>query len=68
MLEREPIQRLVRKKQLAAFKHESFWYCMDNLRDKQILEKLNKQNYHLEITNEYIYLWWIRIFGKSISK
>ena len=24
MLEREPIQRLVRKKQLAAFKHESF--------------------------------------------
>tara|TARA_A100001011_G_C14153507_1_gene775043 strand:- start:346 stop:1038 length:693 start_codon:yes stop_codon:yes gene_type:complete len=42
MLEREPIQKLVKKKQLAAFKHNSFWYCMDNLRDKEILEKLNK--------------------------
>lgn len=43
MLEREPIQKLVKKKQLAAFKHNSFWYCMDNLRDKEILEKLNKR-------------------------
>ncbi len=43
MLEREPIQKLIKKKQLAAFKHEKFWYCMDNLRDKNVLEKLIKQ-------------------------
>jgi len=43
MLEREPIQKLIKKKQLAAYKHEKFWYCMDNLRDKNVLEKLIKQ-------------------------
>ena len=42
MLEREPIKKIVKKKQLAAFLHEGFWYCMDNLRDKQVLEKLYK--------------------------
>ncbi len=42
MLEREPLQRLVKKKQLNAYIHRSFWFCMDNLRDKQVLEKLNK--------------------------
>ena len=34
---------LIKKKQLAAYKHEKFWYCMDNLRDKNVLEKLIKQ-------------------------
>jgi glucose-1-phosphate cytidylyltransferase len=42
MLEREPIKKIVKKKQLSAFLHEGFWYCMDNLRDKQVLEKLYK--------------------------
>ena len=42
MLEREPIKKLVKKKQLNAYIHRSFWFCMDNLRDKQVLEKLNK--------------------------
>lgn len=39
MLEKEPIQRAVKKKLVAAYKHEGFWYCMDNLRDKKVLEK-----------------------------
>ena len=42
MLEREPIQRLLKKNQIAAFRHEKFWYCMDNLRDKNVLENLVK--------------------------
>ena len=41
MLEREPIQRLVKKKQLNAYIHKGFWFCMDSLRDKKVLEKLN---------------------------
>ena len=43
MLEREPIQKLLKLKQIAAFKHDKFWYCMDTLRDKNILEKLIKE-------------------------
>ena len=40
MLEREFIQRLIKKKNIAAYKHESFWMCMDTSRDKQVLEKI----------------------------
>ena len=40
MLEREFIQRLIKKKDIAAYKHESFWMCMDTSRDKQVLEKI----------------------------
>lgn len=39
MLEREPIQKLIKRKNLMAFKHNGFWMCMDTLRDKQVLEK-----------------------------
>ena len=42
MLERGPINRAVRKKNLVAFKHDGFWFCMDNLRDKNVLENLVK--------------------------
>ena len=38
-LEREPLETATKKKQLAAFKHEGFWQCMDTKRDK---DKLNK--------------------------
>ena len=36
--ENEPIQSLVRKEQLVAFKHFGFWRPMDTLRDKSALE------------------------------
>jgi glucose-1-phosphate cytidylyltransferase len=38
--EREPMERLARDGQLVAYRHESFWQCMDTLRDKKLLEKL----------------------------
>ena len=31
MFEREPITKLVHKKNLTAYKHESFWFCVDTL-------------------------------------
>ena len=43
-LEREPLQKISKNKQLYAFKHEGFWQCMDTLRDKEILEKKIKKN------------------------
>ena len=42
MLEKEPLEKLVKKNQLKAFKHEGFWQCMDTLRDKIYLNKLLK--------------------------
>lgn len=38
--EREPMQRLAADGQLMAYKHSSFWQCMDTLRDKYVLESL----------------------------
>jgi glucose-1-phosphate cytidylyltransferase len=36
--EREPLERLSRDGQLMAYRHDSFWQCMDTLRDKRLLE------------------------------
>ncbi len=38
--EREPLEMLAKKKQLAAYKHEGFWQPMDTLREKKLLESL----------------------------
>ena len=40
MLERDTMINLTKKKQLHAYKHNGFWQCMDNLRDKEVLEKI----------------------------
>jgi len=42
MLEKSPLEDLVKKKQLVAYKHYGFWQCMDTLRDKNLLNKLIK--------------------------
>ncbi|MEK6476691.1 glucose-1-phosphate cytidylyltransferase [Catalinimonas sp. 4WD22] len=40
MFEREPLNMLVRDRQLVAYKHKGFWQCMDTLRDKRMLENM----------------------------
>ena len=47
-LEREPFERITKKKQFVAFKHKGFWHCMDTLRDKEILEKKIRNKEHIE--------------------
>ena len=42
MLERSPMLNAVKTKSLAAFKHTNFWFCMDTLRDKKVLEEMIK--------------------------
>ena len=42
--EKEPLENLARNGQLMAYKHTSFWQCMDTLREKYILEKLWQSN------------------------
>jgi len=40
MFEQEPMERLAQNNQLMAYKHNSFWQCMDTLREKHLLESL----------------------------
>ncbi len=40
--EHEPLEQLAAEGQLAAYHHEDFWYCMDTLRDVNILDKFWK--------------------------
>tara|TARA_B100000035_G_scaffold136417_1_gene116280 strand:- start:1053 stop:1829 length:777 start_codon:yes stop_codon:yes gene_type:complete len=37
MFEKEPLSKLAKEGNMNAFKHTSFWQCMDNLRDKNTL-------------------------------
>jgi glucose-1-phosphate cytidylyltransferase len=38
--EKEPLENLARDGQLMAYRHDSFWQCMDTLREKRYLESL----------------------------
>ena len=43
-LEADALERLASDRQLAAYRHDRFWQCMDTLRDKRLLESLWQQN------------------------
>jgi len=38
--ERDPLEALSKNKELCAFRHDSFWYAMDTMRDKNYLDNL----------------------------
>ncbi len=42
VLEKNPLTNLGSKNKLSAYKHYGFWYCMDTVRDKEIIEKSKK--------------------------
>jgi glucose-1-phosphate cytidylyltransferase len=42
VLEEEPLESLAREGQLVAYRHETFWQCMDTPRDRLLLEALWK--------------------------
>jgi glucose-1-phosphate cytidylyltransferase len=39
IFEREPLEKLASQGELMAYRHESFWQCMDTVRDRQYLEE-----------------------------
>jgi glucose-1-phosphate cytidylyltransferase len=43
-LESGALEKLAQDGQLAAYRHDSFWQCMDTLRDKRYLEALWREN------------------------
>lgn len=40
VFEKEPLEELAAEGQLMSYMHRGFWQCMDNIREKQLLEKL----------------------------
>ena len=48
ILEKEPLTNLGKQK-LNAYKHFGFWYCMDTIRDKEIIEKSKNYNFEKNI-------------------
>ena len=65
VFEKAPLEQLVKEGQLMSYVHEGFWQCMDNIREKNMLEKLLETNtapwreWEREIPKE-IELWlWI---------
>ena len=39
-----PLQKIASEGKLKAFKHDGFWQCMDNIRERNYLDKLVKSN------------------------
>ena len=44
VFEKEPMYQLVKNRQLMSYIHTGFWQCMDNVREKEMLEKLLLNN------------------------
>ena len=44
IFERKPLETLATKGELMSYIHEGFWQCMDNIREKNMLEKLLAEN------------------------
>ena len=42
ILEKDPLEKVCKKKKLAAFKHYGFWQCVDTKRDLDRLKKILK--------------------------
>lgn len=40
VLEREPLEKLAAEGELMSYMHRGFWQCMDNVREKETLERL----------------------------
>ena len=44
IFEKEPLEKLAKEGQISAFKHNSYWGCMDTMRDKNNLNDLWNKN------------------------
>lgn len=44
VFEKEPLEQLVSRGELMSYNHKGFWQCMDNVRERDILEQLYSKN------------------------
>ena len=45
MLERDPMTKICKKKQMNVFLHKDFWRCIDTVRDLKLLEEMDLKKY-----------------------
>ena len=43
VFERQPLETLAQEGELMSYIHEGFWQCMDNVRERDMLERLLKE-------------------------
>ncbi len=43
ILEKKPLEKASKRRQLLAFRHKGFWKCMDTPRDKEVIDNLLKE-------------------------
>lgn len=60
VFEKEPLEQLVNEGQLMSYIHRGFWQCMDNIREKSMLEKMLQ-------TNSAPWKKWDRVVPKTIE-
>lgn len=44
VFEKEVLEKLAKEKQLMSYVHSGYWQCMDNMREKELLERLYESN------------------------
>ena len=44
ILEKEPLEKAAKSKELVAYLHDGFWHCIETKRDKDNLEEIIKNN------------------------
>ena len=44
VFEKEPLEKLVEQGELMSYTHRGFWQCMDNAREKLMLERMLETN------------------------
>lgn len=44
VFEKEPLEKLAKEGELMSYVHKGFWQCMDNLRERDMLEKMLSKN------------------------
>ena len=49
ILEKKPLENIASKGQLYAYKHKSFWHCMDTKKDKENLEIIFRKKNILKV-------------------
>ena len=45
MLERDPMAKLCKKKQINVFLHDGFWRCVDTARDLKLLKEMGLKKF-----------------------
>jgi glucose-1-phosphate cytidylyltransferase len=40
ILEKDPLEKLSKNRELMAYKHQGFWQCIDTKRDREVLQNL----------------------------